>query len=102
VNPFTTDHPLWPDPPRSRGRDVLTSVLTVAVMLFPFVMAFFCITNGEDNLDTTATPDPLWELFVGAVFYSLIVASVVVALYQLTAYIVREVWRGLRPGRGAS
>ena len=80
MNPFTTDHPLWSDPTRSRTTNALTSVLTVAVILCPFVMAFFCITNGEDNLDPTATPDPLWELLVGAVIDSLIVAFVVVAL----------------------
>jgi len=89
MNVFVTDHPLSSDLHRSNMK---ASVLVVAVMVWPFLLALLWFTNGIGNEDTTdyGPPDPFWEVFVGAVIDSLIVAVVVVVLYRLGCWLWRK------------
>jgi len=89
MNLFVTDHPLSSDSHRSNAK---ASVLVIAVMVWPFLLALLWFTNGIGNGDTTdiAPPDPFWEVFVGAVFYSLVVAIAVAVLYRLGCWLWRK------------
>ncbi len=98
MNVFTTDHSLASDLPDSRSRNALTSVLVFALMLCPFLLTLLWFTNLAGNQDTTDyTPDPFWQVLVGAVVDSLVVAFVGVGLYRLASCIFREVWSGRKP-----
>ena len=89
MNIFVTDHPLSSDSSHTSAK---ASVLVIAVILCPFLLALFWFTNGIGNGDTTdyGPPDPFWEVFVVAVFYSLVFAVVVVGLYRLACWLWRR------------
>jgi hypothetical protein len=89
MNVFVTDHPLTSD--SSHRTTWKESVLMITLMLCPFVLALFWVSNLVGNQDTTDyTLDPFWEVLVAAVIDSLIVALVVVALYRLTCWLLRK------------
>jgi hypothetical protein len=87
MNVFATDHPLVSD--SSHRHTWKASVLVVAAMLYPFLMGLLCLINGITTEDTTDydPPAPFWEVLVGAVFYSLIIAVVLVVLCRLGCWI---------------
>lgn len=89
MNVFVTDHPLSSNSHRSNAK---ASVLVIAIMVCPFLLALLWFTNGIGNGDTTdyGPPDPFWEVLIEAVFYSLVVAVVVVVLYQLGCWLWRK------------
>ena len=68
-------------------------------MLCPFLLALFWLLNGITTEDTTDydPPGPFWEVLVCTVFYSLIVAFVLVALYRSSRWLLksdRHGWHG--------
>ena len=98
MNVFTTDHPLSSD--SSRRHAWIESVLVIAVPLFPFLLGLFWASNAVGPEDTTDyTPDPFWEVFLCAVFYSLVVALAAVGLYRLIACVLRKP-AGVEPRTG--
>jgi hypothetical protein len=100
MNVFTTDHPLASDLPRSNA---LASFLVVALMLCPFLLGLLWLTNLTGNQDTTDyTPDPFWEVLVGAIVDSLVLALVALALYRLGSCTFRKICSGLKQKPGAS
>ena len=88
MNVFATDHPLTSDSsPRTTWKEL---VLMITLILSPFVLALFWVSNVVGNQDTTDyTPDPFWEVSVSAVIASLVVAVVAVALYRLARWLLR-------------
>lgn len=89
MNIFTTDHPLSSDSTEHQERSALASVLSVATMLFPFLLGLIWFTNLFPDVETTDySPDPFWQVLVSAMVVSLVVAFVGVALYRLTACIL--------------
>jgi len=70
----------------------------IALLLCPFLLGLFWYSNAVGNEDTTDyVPDPFWEVLLGAVVDSLLVALVAVALYRLTSWLLQRIW-ALRPG----
>jgi hypothetical protein len=91
MNLFTTDHPLALDVPRSRWRDGFATVLVLALVLFPFLLGLFWFANLTGNQDTTGyTPDPFWQVLLGAVVDSVIIAFAALGLYCLGSCIFRR------------
>src|SRR5689334_22034397 len=93
MNIFATDHPLSSDSSRHTWK---ASVMVIAVMLCPFLLALFWLLNGITSEDTTdyEPPGPFWEVLVCAVFYSLLIAVVAVAFYRLICFLSRKIWDG--------
>lgn len=90
MNVFTTDHPLSSDSPHRHGW--IASVSVIAVLLCPFLLGLFWYSNVTGNQDTTDyTPDPFWEVLVGAAVYSLAVPLVALGLYRSTAWLLCKI-----------
>ena len=66
--------------------------MVIAVMLCPFLLSLLWLINGIGTEDTTdyAPPDPFWEVLAGAVFYSLVLAFVAVAVYRLSCWLLKR------------
>jgi peptidoglycan/LPS O-acetylase OafA/YrhL len=91
MNVFVTDHPLSSDSPRRHKW--IASVLVIAALLCPFLLGLFWLMNGigTDYMTHYESPDPFWEVLLGAVFYSLVIALAGLGLYRFTACVLRKI-----------